>query len=176
MLTYVGVILDIYDGQGNLPQSGTAVFTPSAVLTGAWATITAVFRPYRMPAAELLATDNGALAPSGWRWQVAFGGMTGAPPGFSFPLPAAPSGFTATGASPCVFTAAGSAYADGAMVVLSGASLPAGFTAGVTYYVVSASGTSFGLAATAGGAAIGSTSPGSGTVATAAVYLSSLAA
>ena len=73
--------------------------------------------------------------------------------------------FTATNASPCVFTATGSSYANGNQVQLSGASLPAGFTAGTTYFVVSASGTTFELSATSGGSAINSTSTGSGTVA-----------
>ena len=72
--------------------------------------------------------------------------------------------FTATHASPAVFTATGSAFANGTTVQLSGGSLPAGFTAGTTYYVVAASGTSFELAATSGGTAINSTSTGSGTV------------
>ena len=75
--------------------------------------------------------------------------------------------FTATDASPCVFTATGSAYANGTQVTLSGTSPPAGFTAGTVYYVVSASGTTFELSATSGGTAINSTSTGSGTVAAA---------
>lgn len=71
--------------------------------------------------------------------------------------------FTATNASPCVFTAAGLSYSNGAQVVLTG-SVPTGFTAGTIYYVVSVSGTTFRLAATSGGSAINSTSTGSGTV------------
>lgn len=71
--------------------------------------------------------------------------------------------FTATNASPCVFTASGSYFSNGTYVILSGGSLPAGFTAG-GYYVVSASGASFELSATSGGSAINSTSTGSGTV------------
>lgn len=73
--------------------------------------------------------------------------------------------FTATSASPCVFTATGSAYANGTQVMLTGTSLPAGFTAGTSYFVVAASGTSFELAATSGGSAVNSTSTGAGTVA-----------
>jgi hypothetical protein len=72
--------------------------------------------------------------------------------------------FSATSASPAVFTATGSAYANGAAVVLSGSSLPGGFTAGTQYFVVNASGTSFSLAATSGGTAINSTSTGFGIV------------
>ena len=71
--------------------------------------------------------------------------------------------FTATNASPCVFTAAGSYYSNGTFVTLSGGSLPTGFSA-QGYFVVGASGTTFKLAATSGGAAINSTSTGSGTV------------
>jgi hypothetical protein len=77
---------------------------------------------------------------------------------------AAASTFTATDASPCVFTVPGSALADGTPVALSGASLPAGFTAATVYYVVSSSGSTFELSATSGGTAIGSMSAGSGTV------------
>jgi hypothetical protein len=76
--------------------------------------------------------------------------------------------FTATDASPCVFTAAGSALSNGTPVALvappSPQVLPGGFTAGTTYYVVSASGDTFELAATSGGSAINSTSAGAGTV------------
>ena len=72
--------------------------------------------------------------------------------------------FTGNLASPCVFTAAGSALANGTAVSLLGGSLPAGFTASTTYWVVGASGTTFSLAATSGGAAINSTGSGSGTV------------
>jgi Pectate lyase superfamily protein len=71
--------------------------------------------------------------------------------------------FTATHASPCVFTAAGSYYSDGTLVTLSGGSLPGGFTA-TTYFVVNASGATFELSATSGGSAIDSTSTGSGDV------------
>jgi hypothetical protein len=79
-------------------------------------------------------------------------------------LAAAPSySFTATHASPAVFTASGSYYSDGTPVTLSGGSLPGGFTA-TTYYVVNASGDTFELAATSGGSAINSSSTGSGNV------------
>jgi hypothetical protein len=76
--------------------------------------------------------------------------------------------FTATNASPCVFTAPGSALANGTPVVLSNPpapqALPGGFTAGTTYYVVSASGTTFELSTSSGGSAVNSTSAGSGFV------------
>jgi hypothetical protein len=81
----------------------------------------------------------------------------------TFSAPTAYS-FTATNASPCVFTAAGWYFGNGNPVILSGGSLPAGFTAGTTYYTTGTSGAAFGLAATPSGAAINSTSTGSGTV------------
>lgn len=71
--------------------------------------------------------------------------------------------FTATHASPCVFTASGSYYSNGTFVTLAGGSLPGGFSA-QGYYVVAASGTTFELSATSGGSAINSSSTGSGTV------------
>jgi hypothetical protein len=75
---------------------------------------------------------------------------------------------TATLASPAVFTAPGSALANGTPVVLSAPpapqALPGGFTAGTTYYVVSASGATFELAATSGGSALNSSSAGAGIV------------
>jgi hypothetical protein len=72
--------------------------------------------------------------------------------------------FTATHASPCVFTAAGSSFANGTPVSLLGASVPGGFTAGTSYFVVSASGDTFELSATYGGSAVNSSGTGSGTV------------
>lgn len=78
--------------------------------------------------------------------------------------------FTATDASPAVFTAPGSALANGTPVALAATSggtstvLPGGFSVATEYFVVGASGTSFSLAATSGGSAIASSSAGSGTV------------
>lgn len=78
--------------------------------------------------------------------------------------------FSATLASPCVFTAPGSSYSNGNTVVLfpgAGGTLPTGspgFTAGTVYYVVSASGTTFELSATSGGSAINTSAAGSGIV------------
>ena len=89
---------------------------------------------------------------------------SGAAQHYALNITGAPSySFTATHASPCVFTAAGSYYYNGANVTLSGASLPAGFSA-QSYYVVNASGATFELSATSGGSPINSTSTGSGTV------------
>ena len=125
---------------------------------------------------SLYATDNAALLPSGWSWVVKEN-IFGLPPAqWSFYLPAASASFTATDASPCVFTAAGTALVNGMAVTLTGGSLPAGFTASTTYYVVAASGTSFSLAATSGGSAINSTGTGTGTVTITQVDLSDLTA
>jgi hypothetical protein len=76
--------------------------------------------------------------------------------------------FTATSASPAVFTAPWASLVSGQTVQLSGASLPAGFTQGVLYYSVNVTNVgasvTFNLALTPGGAGINSTSTGSGTV------------
>lgn len=78
-----------------------------------------------------------------------------------------PFAFTATLASPGVFTAPGSAYANGNTVVVfpgAGATLPTGVTAGTVYYVVSAAGTTFELSATLGGSGINLSAAGAGIV------------
>jgi hypothetical protein len=75
--------------------------------------------------------------------------------------------FACPTASPGVFTAPGTAYANGQTVVLFpgvGSGIPAGFTAGTIYYVVSVSGITFQLAATSGGSGINATAAGSGIV------------
>jgi hypothetical protein len=110
----------------------------------------------------LLATDTTSTL---WTWQARFTGIPDVSPySFSFALPSNAASFTATDASPCVLTAAGTSYSDGQPLTLAGASLPGGFTTGTVYYVTGASGTSFSLAATSGGAALASTSSGSGSV------------
>jgi len=78
-----------------------------------------------------------------------------------------PYAFTATLASPGVFTAPGSSYTSGNTVVVfpgAGATLPAGITAGTIYYIVSASGSTFELSATSGGSAINLSAAGAGIV------------
>jgi hypothetical protein len=69
--------------------------------------------------------------------------------------------YTATHASPCVFTVTTSP-ANGFPIILSG-TVPGGFTAGQLYYVVSRTGTTFQLSAVPGGTAINSTTTGNGT-------------
>lgn len=74
--------------------------------------------------------------------------------------------YTATNASPCVFTntSAGQTIAipNGTQVQLNGGTPPGGFSNGTTYYVVATSGVNFSLAASLGGTPINSSSTGSG--------------
>jgi hypothetical protein len=161
---------------------GKITFTPSTTLTDTTGRVVVypLGRTYQFTAGQfttdpLAPTDATTLSPAGqWEYTVRLELQNLPPATYSVLIPAAPFSFTATNAAPCVFTATGSAYANGNAVTLTGGSLPAGFTAGTTYYVVSASGTSFSLAATSGGSAIASTSTGSGTVATATLDLSAL--
>ena len=78
----------------------------------------------------------------------------------------AKSTFTVTIASPAVVTSTLS-LVNGTPVILTStgypSALPTGLTAGVTYYVVNASGSTFNLAATPGGAAINTSGSQSGT-------------
>lgn len=71
--------------------------------------------------------------------------------------------YTATNATPAVFTGSGAGFPLNTPVVLSGGTAPTGFTNGTVYYVVAPVGSTFELAATIGGAAIASTSTGNGT-------------
>lgn len=75
---------------------------------------------------------------------------------------------TATQASPAVFTWADLPVSNGAPVTLGGTTAPGGFTLGTTYYAlnVNAEAGTFELAASAGGAAINSTTTGAGLTAT----------
>lgn len=170
---------------GNLGASaatGQATFTASGWLTDSThemldppLPVTATLSATGTFSQSLLATDSTGPLPAGWTWTVSFQLPGISAYGFSFFLPAGPLSFTATDGTPCLFTASGSAYANGDAVALSGSSLPAGFTAGVTYYVVNVSADTFNLAATSGGTAINSTSSGTGTVATAVTDISTLA-
>jgi hypothetical protein len=88
-------------------------------------------------------------------WQQVAGVWTPSPGKFAFTAVAATD----------VFTAAGSAFANGDKINLKGANatLPAGISTG-TYFVVNASGATFKLSLTSGGAAIDITTDGSGEV------------
>ena len=183
-LTDVTLILDLYDGSKRPIAYGSASFTPDAALTDptdqvivTQQPVTASFGQGGFPSVQLLPTDNAHLQPSGWAWGAAFnvqGGLTS----YFFMLPAGPASFTATNASPAVFTwtptAALTALPNGTGVQLSGGSLPAGFVAATTYYVVASSGSTFELAATPGGSALASTGSGSGNVSVVQYNLSAL--
>jgi hypothetical protein len=189
-LNYVTLICDLYNAQGAVVQGGFATFTQAAVLTDApdreiivAQPLTVPFGGVMLPQLALLATDNTAPLPNGWSWAVAFN-VTGAPPGFNFFLPAGPASFTATNASPAVFTWTSpgaqawqlQSLPNGTGVQLSGGSLPTGFSAATMYYVVGSSGFTFELAATPGGSPIGSTSTGSGTLTVVQMNMSALTA
>lgn len=190
-LNQVTLLLDTFSASGQLITAGQAFIAPTAQLVDTtdhlfiWQTPQAIslIPPPGSPASwlasvALYSTDSSNLVPppgiSSWKYSISYSSPA-APVGYTFSLAAAGTffSFTATNASPCVFTAAGSAYTAGQAVSLFGAGLPAGFTAGTPYYIVSPSGTSFSLAATPGGAAIASTSTGTGTVVT-CQYLSAL--
>jgi hypothetical protein len=184
MATLVPLILDLYDGAINPVISGTASLTPSVQLTdpGTGIVVTSgpsvTFRPSNpVPLTWILPTDVSGWAPSGWGWNIAFSSsFPGSPAGYSFKITSSGAlfSFTATSASPAVFTASGSSLTNGTVVALApGSSLPGGFRSNTTYYVVDASGDTFSLAATEGGSALASTSSGSGTVGV-VQYLSSL--
>jgi len=83
-----------------------------------------------------------------------------------------PTPFTAAAGSAAVFTSAGIGYQASQALILSGSSLPGGFSSGTTYYTVAVSGQQFSLAASAGGSAITASSGGAGT-ATAIQYIPS---
>lgn len=183
--SYVNLVLDVFAGSGSPAPMGYAKLVPSATLTDApdqmWVPPIPVEVPFTgyatPPAAMLLATDGGGPQPSGWSWGITFPGVPGQPAGFSFFLPAGPASFTVTNASPAVFTWSPTAgltgLANGTGVRL--ASPPAGFSVGVTYYVVASSGFTFELAASPGGAPLASQSAGSGTLTVAQVNLSAIA-
>lgn len=184
---YVTVTLDVYDGSGNRADSGFAYLTPSAFLTDTVdhqliteAPVTGIFSNGATPVVSLLATDNANITPSGWKWAVSFSvnpPVPGNPANFSFFLPTGPANFTATNASPCVFTwtptAALASLPNDTGIKLAG-SPPAGFAVGTTYYVINSSGSTFKLAAAPGGPALNSSSTGSGTLTVVSTYLSSL--
>lgn len=67
-------------------------------------------------------------------------------------------------ASPAVFTG-GCPIPNGTTMVLSGTTIPTGFTAGTIYFVVNTSGNTFQLSATSGGSAINASGAGVGLIA-----------
>lgn len=151
---------------GGSPAYGRVSLTWAAASTGAGTkALSTTPGAFNVPGFNtVVAGQNTPVAFIGlWSAQTngTFAGM-GPNGGFS------PYAFTATSASPCVFTAPGTSYTAGQSVVLlpaagSGA-IPTGFTAGTIYYVSAPSGATFSLAATNGGTAINSSSTGSGLV------------
>jgi hypothetical protein len=124
--------------------------------------------------AQVISVNDAAYGATGNGWTddstAIQNALNATPAGGRCLIPAPPTfTFTANDASPCKFTASGTAYTAGMIVTLSGTSLPTTsppglFTAGTQYYVVNPSGTTFELSATSGGSGIGSTSMGSGGV------------
>ena len=109
------------------------------------------------------AGTNGEIVTDITVWTASSGGT------FLLSAPLAGSAYdlTCPTASPGVFTAPGSSFVNGTQVVLTpiaGSGMPGGFTADTIYYVVSASGATFELAATSGGTAINASSAGAGIV------------
>lgn len=143
--------------QGAASLWGAQAYLQAVSLTGASVTVTVQHSPDNATWTTLLAfaeieSANSNLPPSAQRV---------ATPSYRF---------SATDASPAVFTAPGSSYANGEPVALAAfagnaaTTLPGGFSALTEYFVVDASTDTFSLAATSGGSAINSTSAGSGTV------------
>ena len=87
-------------------------------------------------------------------------------------------GITVSIASPCVAVVSGISIVDGtALTLTTTGALPTGLVPGVTYYAINSTGTTFNLAATAGGAAINTSGSQSGTqsISVRGILLSSLA-
>ena len=172
-----GALMLKVDGEGNAyglewAQALTAGLRTDTTATSGTTLDTAAAHPYGAQAylqvtafagTSVTVTVQQSADNSTWITLAAFTAVSAAP-AFQRIATAAPSSFTATNASPCVFTVPGSALANGVPVSLAGASVPTGFTAGTVYYVVSSSGSTFELSATSGGSAINSSSTGSGTV------------
>lgn len=185
-LPSVSIILNLVDGAGNPVASGSAAFTPTAQVTSSDGTLEIAPFPVTVPlgngqfpvSVPLCPTDVTGAVPASWAWQASFTGMPGPLESFTFLVPAGPASFTAASGTPGVVTwTATSALTKlpaGTGVKLSGGSLPAGVTAGTTYYVTGGSGQTLNLAASPSGPAIAFTGSGSGTLTVASYYLSGL--
>lgn len=174
------VILDI--DVSPQPTSGFAYLYPTAQVTDPTDGITITTAPaaYAFNGSQqspvIYATDNSNMSPSGWAWFLDFSKnpfVPGNPTPITFFAPVGPLNFTATNASPCVFTPTYNAafttafpngLPNGVAMTLAGGSLPTGFTAATTYYIVGATSTTFQLSATRGGSPINSSGSGSGTL------------
>lgn len=183
-LNYVALVLDLYTPQGAPLCGGAAVLTPSQPLTDVTDQMVIAAQPLppvqftggMPPAPQILATDNGNPQPAGWTWGISFTAK-GAPAPFSFYLPAGPASFTAEDDSAALAWTSGGGLMSlpvGTGVKLSGDSLPGGFSAGTTYYIVSSSGMTVELATTPGGSAVTAASAGSGSLTVVQRNLSSI--
>jgi hypothetical protein len=129
-LNSITLVLDLADGTGTPLATGQALLNPPArptdetddmIITKTQLTA----KPAgSYPPARLLATDNTALRLQDGRGRSPSPGRRGTPLPFTFVLRPALTPFTATSASPAVFTAAGSSPANGTPAVLAGSSLP----------------------------------------------------
>lgn len=161
--------------------SGIAYLTPSTQVTDPTDGITLITLPSGYPftgvplSVQVYATDNANMSPAGWAWQLTFSQnpqTPGNPLSLNFFAPAGPLSFTATSASPCVvtptytaaFTTAFPAGLPNGTGVAFTSGAPTGFSNATTYYTVNGTATTFQLSATRGGAAINSSSTGSGTL------------
>jgi hypothetical protein len=139
---------------GGSPAYAREAVTWAAAATGS-KTSSAVAAAFNVPSGSTVAFVGLWSAATGGT----FAGMGPAGAGTQYAFTAATSGN--------LFTAPGSAYANGATLVLFpglGGTMPGGFVAGTIYYVISASGATFELSATSGGSAISVTAAGSGIV------------
>lgn len=163
------------------PGSGFGYYYPTVQVTDPTEGITLTTSPQGVSfdgtakSIQLYATDNANMGPAGWAWFLDFSQnpfVPGKPSPITFFAPVGPISYTATSATPAVFTWTTNAafmaafpnnvLPNGTALVLSGTA-PTGFTNGTTYYVVNSSALGFSLAATRGGSAIASTGTGSGT-------------
>lgn len=144
--------------------SGTSLNNSAASLYGAQAYLQAV----SLTGTSGTVTIQHAPDNSTWITLLAFTAVTSSSAPTAQRLATFTGAFTATDASPAVFTCPGSSFSNGTPVSLAalapGATLPGGFSTATEYFVVSASGTTFELSATSGGSAINSSSAGSGQV------------
>jgi hypothetical protein len=76
-LSYVNLVCDLFDGQGNPVIAGSLSFAPDATLASTTDHVTITQAPILvgllgnpLPVVQLAATDNASLSPPGWRWQL----------------------------------------------------------------------------------------------------------
>ena len=184
----VGVLLDLYDGTGTPVSQGVAQLTPTAQLTDNTAGMLVTESPVRvdfrggLPVVDLIPNDAPGLVPGGSSWRISFSEVPGSPAGQTVQIPAGPAAFIVAAGNPAVFTWTppnamfeASGLPNGTGITLAGV-LPAAFSSGNTYWVVAASGPTFQLARTPGGAPVATDGTGSGQLRVTQWRLSALAA